>query len=234
MTVGCVGYMEMPMNFRYHNVILQGKPSKCRPSMDSGHRAKIFSPFDALTGFSGALASKDVLYVNKVTLDEADKDEINRRLSILHSLTLNGAMARKNRVMVSVTYFKPCVDRNNDAYHDQPVYCRGQYITVSGVAEKVDGEIGHCIVIGDITESGCNVGALLGNDKAGHNAADSSAIGHTTASHSTGNNSAANHTVARNAVIAFSDILRLESNHAVEGIDSCSGIFDVAWEADAP
>ncbi len=62
-----IGVIAMPANFRYREVFLKGRPRHDRydpfrirhPSMDRGHRAKIFSPFDALKGFNEAVAAKD-------------------------------------------------------------------------------------------------------------------------------------------------------------------------------
>ena len=53
-----------PSSFRYKNVLEKGKPvhdkydsfSLRHPAMDLSRRAKIFSPFDALKGFSGELS----------------------------------------------------------------------------------------------------------------------------------------------------------------------------------
>ena len=72
--------MAMPADFRYRDVFLKGKPQHDRfdlfrirhPSMDVGRRAKIFSPFDALKGFNEAIASKDVLYRERVELSDED------------------------------------------------------------------------------------------------------------------------------------------------------------------
>ena len=58
---------EMPSSFRYKDVFLKGKPehdktdsfSVKHPAMDPGRRAKIFSPFDALKGFSDELARSE-------------------------------------------------------------------------------------------------------------------------------------------------------------------------------
>jgi len=54
----------VPSSFRYRNVLEKGKPVHDRndlffakhPPMDLYRRAKIFSPFDALKGFSDELA----------------------------------------------------------------------------------------------------------------------------------------------------------------------------------
>lgn len=60
-----VGVMAMPVNFRYRDVFLKGRPRHDRydpfrirhPRMDRRKRAKIFAPFDALKGFSEAVAA---------------------------------------------------------------------------------------------------------------------------------------------------------------------------------
>lgn len=108
-----IGVMAMPADFRYREVFLKGKPQHDRfdlfrvrhPSMDVGRRAKIFSPFDALKGFNEAIASKDVLYRDRIELSEDDRKELDRRLQILKGLTYNGRMARANRVKVTVVYY---------------------------------------------------------------------------------------------------------------------------------
>ena len=70
--------------------------------MDVGRRAKIFSPFDALKGFNEAIASKDILYRDRIELNEADQNELDHRLQILKGMTYNGRMARANRIKVTV------------------------------------------------------------------------------------------------------------------------------------
>ena len=64
----------MPDDFRYREIAVRGRPQHRRfddfsikhPRMDTGHRAKIFAPFDALTGFSDAVASKRTMYSDVV------------------------------------------------------------------------------------------------------------------------------------------------------------------------
>ncbi len=124
-----IGVMAMPVNFRYREVLIKGKPQHDKfdqfrlehPLMDHGHRAKIFSPFDALKGFSEAVAAKDVLYDSRVELSPEDASELVRRLAILHDLTYNSRMAKANRVRISVTYYEPCSDENHDAYGKKAV-----------------------------------------------------------------------------------------------------------------
>ena len=148
--MNAVGYMTMPAEFPYRDVFLIGKPQHDRfdlfsakhPKMDVGHRAKIFAPFDALKGFSEAVASKDVRYVDYVELQDEDREELNRRLEILHNLTWNGRMARQNRVLVSITYYEPCMDINSEAYG-----LKGQYRTVSGICRSVDPDITGTVTV---------------------------------------------------------------------------------------
>ena len=135
-----VGYMTMPANFRYTAVYMKGQPQHLtfdafrlkHPAMDYGRRAKIFAPFDALKGFSEAVASKETLYENQRELDDEAKEDIDRKLGILHSLTFNGRVARQNKPKITVTFFIPCDDSDNAAYGH-----RGQYITVTGICVRV-------------------------------------------------------------------------------------------------
>lgn len=142
--------IAMPPDFRYRDVFLKGKPQHDlydtfrirHPKMANGRRAKIFSPFDALKGFSEAISSKEVIYMDRIEPDQEQKRELNRRLTILHELTINGRMARKNRVCVKVTYYEPCMDVYSDAYG-----YRGRYRTIDGICQRVDQEISHTICI---------------------------------------------------------------------------------------
>ena len=110
--------------------------------MSIGHRAKIFSPFDALKGFNEAVSSKNVLYEDRRDLGPEDREEIDRRLNILHNLTWNMRMAKANHVQVSVTYYVPCSDVNSEAYGLQ-----GQYQTITGICWKVDPEVFRTIQV---------------------------------------------------------------------------------------
>lgn len=148
--MSAIGVMAMPADFRYREVFLKGKPQHDRcdpfrirhPRMNTGHRAKIFAPFDALKGFNEAVSAKEVLYENQIELNPEDAAELDRRLTILHNLTYNSRMARANRVQVSVTYYQPCLDPNHDDYG-----LRGQYHTISGICWNVDAEVNRTITI---------------------------------------------------------------------------------------
>ena len=60
-------------------------------------------------------------------------EELNRKLCYLHTLTMNGRLARLNAPAVSITYFSPCSDPENDWYG-----CGGQYKTISGTVLRVE------------------------------------------------------------------------------------------------
>lgn len=145
-----IGVMAMPADFGYRDVFLKGKPQHDQydsfrirhPRMSIGHRAKIFSPFDALKGFNEAVSSKNVLYEDRRDLGPEDREEIDRRLNILHNLTWNMRMAKANHVQVSVTYYVPCSDVNSEAYGLQ-----GQYQTITGICWKVDPEVFRTIQV---------------------------------------------------------------------------------------
>ena len=142
----------IPQDFPYVCILVQGRPChyqdafSCRhPQMERRKRAKIFAPFDALDGYSDCIASKRVQYCGKKELDDAEKEELNRRLTILHNLTFNSRMARANHVHVRVKYFVPCTDPNSFSYGRQ-----GRYIVVAGVVRNVDMDVRQAISVDDI------------------------------------------------------------------------------------
>lgn len=134
-------YALCPPHFRYKDVLARGKPTHKKsdtfsikhPSMDLEKRAKIFSPFDALKGFNEAIASKDILYEDRRVLSDEDIRHLNHAIGILYNLTKTRQLAMENHVAVSVTYFAPCKDSDNEAF-----LVRGRYQTLSGILQKVD------------------------------------------------------------------------------------------------
>lgn len=136
-----IGAMKMPPDFRYARVLMRGRPKHHRhddfrlrhPVMAATKRAKLFSPFDALKGFNEAVAAKEVLYEFRRELDESQQEELNRRYNLLHGLTANSRLARKNKPEVIVTHFIPCLDADHAAFGH-----RGQYVTTTGICQKVD------------------------------------------------------------------------------------------------
>lgn len=151
-----VGVMAMPKDFKYEKVFLEGRPQHDfydsfrirHPEMTAGRRAKIFAPFDALKGFSEAISSKEVLYMDRIELSREGQTELSRRLAILYELTRTGRLARKNRVSVEVTYYEPCSDEEQETRG-----FRGRYRTICGICAGVDPEVCRTIrVEGTIIE----------------------------------------------------------------------------------
>ena len=151
-----IGETDKSIDSEYIQISEKGKPQHTKfddfyrkhPFMDVGKRAKIFAPFAALRGFDGCILDKEVQYQPKIILDEEVKDKIAQQLEVLHRLTINSRIARKNHVVVSVTYFIPCSDKNHEAYGYY-----GQYVTVTGVCKKVDDTITHTITVGGLVIS---------------------------------------------------------------------------------
>ena len=140
----------VPVDFPYLNTLLLGRPRHTmddfffrHPQMDQGKRAKVFAPFDALDGYGESISEKNTVYTDKIILDESEKEELNRRLTILHNLTYNSRMAKANRIIVTVKYYVPCTDE-----HSFSCGIRGQYITETGIVWKVDMEVGQTITVG--------------------------------------------------------------------------------------
>ena len=146
------GSMQIPADFKYRDVFLKGRPVHDRhsrfyakhPPMPPSRWAKIFSPFDALRGFSDAVASKEILYDCMRIPDEENRKDLDRKLKVLKSLTKNRHLARENKVKATVTYFLPCKDPDSEAFGN-----KGQYIKRSGTVMKVDTDIERTILIDD-------------------------------------------------------------------------------------
>ena len=149
-----IGERQMPPVFKYKDTFLRGRPQHQKYDsfwrkhlpMDPRHRAKIFSPFDALDGFDEAITSKTVLYEKKQILSEEEKEILNRKLARLSTLTYNSRVVKANHVKVIIRYFVPCEDRNSEWYGTG-----GTYESVTGTVMKVDAQVEHSIVIDDKT-----------------------------------------------------------------------------------
>ena len=148
-----IGYMPMPVNFKYRSVFLKGKPRhqkyddfwRKHPPMGAARWAKIFAPFDALDGFDEAVYAKEEIYEARRELSEDEKEELNRKLQALRLLTYNGRAARANKPPVTITWFSPCTDVHNEWYGTG-----GQYVTHTGTVMRID-PISRCIVVDDLT-----------------------------------------------------------------------------------
>ncbi len=141
-----VGYMAMPRDFKYLSVFIKGKPRhdgdflRRHPAMETGQRAKIFSPYEALRGFSDEVAAKDITYIDKPEICDDGKEAIDRALRALAEKT-RGRRTGENRVRAAVLYFEPCADKNSDSYG-----VRGRRVSAAGVCRRVGG---GSVTIGD-------------------------------------------------------------------------------------
>ena len=116
------------------------------PKMLLSQRAKIFSPFAALTGFEEAIDEKVRPYVEKQELNDEEQAALETALSRLHDLTKNLRMAKENLVAATVTFFVPCADENHEAYGRG-----GSYERYTGTVWKVDPILTKSLLIGDRT-----------------------------------------------------------------------------------
>ena len=116
------------------------------PKMLLSQRAKIFSPFAALTGFEEAIDEKVRPYVEKRELNDEEQAALDTALSRLHDLTKNLRMAKENLVAATVTFFVPCADENHEAYGRG-----GSYERYTGTVWKVDPILTKSLLIGDRT-----------------------------------------------------------------------------------
>ena len=139
-TMTAASFQTLPAIARYGNLVFMERPvhtddvfGRRHPKMTLLNRAKIFAPFAALVGFDEHIRSKDVPYERKHELGADEEWELNHRLDILHSLTYNSKLARRNAVTVAIEYFVPCTDQNSDAYGS-----KGLYESVTGVVRRVD------------------------------------------------------------------------------------------------
>ena len=162
-----------PAVIRYGDIIALKRPShegdlfsRRHPRMTRQHRAKIFASFAALVGFDECIRAKEIQYVARHELDADEEWELNHRLNILYGLTANSRMARTNHVTVSIEYYVPCSDPDNDACGR-----KGLYRTVTGTVRKVDAvnqlitvvddEGDHVIPFADIYDITDPAGALF-------------------------------------------------------------------------
>ena len=158
-----------PPGFKYMKAYLAGRPTHTpfdgfyhdHPPMDRRKRSKIFAPFDALEGYSESCQAMNINYEERIDLSETDKNELNRRLTILSSLTSNGKLSRQNQVEISVTYYKPCTDQHRFAWQ-----MLGTYVTETGICWKVDTEIDNIIKVGETTISLNDVTKIKATDEA--------------------------------------------------------------------
>ena len=106
---------------KYDNIInLPHYISKYRTHLSPSQRASQFAPFSALTGYSDAIKEKEKILVDKIILEDDEKELINECLQKLSNDI-------KNNPYVTITYFVK--DKLTD---------KGNYLTISGNLKKID------------------------------------------------------------------------------------------------
>lgn len=106
---------------KYDNIInLPHHISKYRTHLSASQRVSQFAPFSALTGYGEAIKEKEKILVDKIILEDDEKELINECLQGLNNDI-------KNNPYVTITYFVK--DKLTD---------KGNYITISGNLKKID------------------------------------------------------------------------------------------------
>lgn len=102
----------------YGDILHLQRPDSSRPKMDLTHRAKIFSPYDALTGFDEEIEStgRKSLEVNRIELSDEEKSILSDKLSQI-----------TKGIDLTVTVFVP--EETTD---------KGFYQTFRGIVRRID------------------------------------------------------------------------------------------------
>lgn len=145
-----IGYMPMPADFPYKKIMQMGRPKHEKysdfgirhPSMSCTRRAKIFAPFDALAGFSDRINKKEALYEPKKVLSEEEKASLGRKLTYLNHLFIKAKYRKDPFPVVTVTFFEPCNDPENDAFG-----AKGIYKNITGTVDRMDLEFDRTLTI---------------------------------------------------------------------------------------
>lgn len=123
----------MDPSHRYDDILhLPHHVSATRPRMSRLNRAAQFAPFDALSGYSAALAEAARFTEPATELDESAKVRLDRKLRRLLAHRAEGPL-------LTVTYFQPD-DRK----------AGGTYRTVAGALEALDPGRGLLILEGGV------------------------------------------------------------------------------------
>ena len=131
---------SMPRNFKYRDVFMKGRPNHNgwdsfrikHPPMPASRWAKIYAPFDALKGFSEAIAEKEEIYIQKPELSEPEKDELDRKLWLLTELTGSRKSPGTDQIIATIEYFE--VMKTSDNGKD----LLGKTQTITGQLSRID------------------------------------------------------------------------------------------------
>ena len=148
-----LGYMPMPADFPYLELMRQGRPrhdplsdfGRKHPKMPCARRAKLFAPFDALAGFDERIANKEVLYEERRELSDTEREELDKKISLICQAFKKSRSLHRPAPRITVTYFSPCTDIENDSYGSE-----GNYISYTGQVMKVDATVTKTITVDDL------------------------------------------------------------------------------------
>lgn len=120
--------------------------SRKHPKMPREARAKLFMPFDALSGFDEAMDTEAVITFHPAELSEEEKQILDERLQHLienfKSLP-NKKRDRTGMLQISVLYFE--TDQVQTVLHNDGI--RGNYKWLSGDVTDID-NIGRSLTLG--------------------------------------------------------------------------------------
>ena len=123
--------MAHDYDHRYDDIInLPHHVSAKRPRMSPQERAAQFSPFAALTGYSGEIEETARLTERRAEPDEDIKAELNAKLQSI-------AVRLSEKPIVSITYFRPDNRKSGGAYQ-----------SAAGAVKKID-MYGRAVIMDD-------------------------------------------------------------------------------------
>ena len=133
------------MDEKYVSCFIQGRPvhdgdrfSKEHPCMQPGHRAKLFMPFDALDGYSDAIAQRQKITEPPPELTEEEKEELGRKFALLHEQWRSG-----EHLLISVIFFQR--DPQAEALRGSGI--RGTFRETGGMLTRIDPDRGYLQVV---------------------------------------------------------------------------------------
>lgn len=115
----------------YEDIIhLPHHVSSSHPQMELLARAVQFAPFQALTGYEGAIREEARLTDEKIELDENAKAILDEKLQILRKIL-------PEKPTIDITYFQPDESKSG-----------GAYVAASGKVKKID-EFSRSVIMAD-------------------------------------------------------------------------------------
>lgn len=111
--------------------------SRMHPRMRRGNRAKIFAPFDALSGFDESMDAETVFTVHPSELSPEMKQELEDKMQRLiqqYKKLPAKRNERRHQLQISVLYFE--IDSEQTVLHNDGL--RGNYRWISGDLLDID------------------------------------------------------------------------------------------------